>query len=77
MGPILQYVVGVPFGLFCLFGGVYWSSLAFSNKCKKDEHNGFWCGVIGLGGSCFGFIMLKAILFDGLGPFTGLGRVGL
>ena len=75
MGPILQYVIGVPFGLFCLIGGPFWSYLAFCNKCEKDEHNGFWCGIIGLGGSVFGFFILKAILFEGL-HFSGMGRVG-
>jgi hypothetical protein len=76
MGPILQYIVGVPFGLFCLFGGVIWASAAFRNKCEKDEHNGFLCGVIGLGGSVFGGAILWAILIHGL-DFSGPGRYGL
>ena len=75
MGYILQYVVGVPFGLCRLIGGPCWSYLAFFNKCKKKEHNGFWCGIIGLGVSALGFFILKAIFSGGL-SFSGMGRVG-
>ena len=42
MGPILQYVVGVPFGLFCLVGGPFFAYLAFTNQ-NQPQNNGFWC----------------------------------
>ena len=75
MGPILQYLVGVPFGLFCLFGGIIGAIGAFGNKWKEDKNNGFWSGIAFLVCAAFGWFILKAILFDGL-HFSGPGRYG-
>ena len=76
MGPILQYVVGVPFGLFALFGGIYLAFNAFFNKNEKETNNGIWAGVCFLLLAYFGFWVLKAILFIGLDFGGGPGRYG-
>ena len=74
MGPILQYVVGVPFGLFCLIGGPYGAYLAFTNQNQTPNNNGFVSGMFFLtAGPLAGWFILKAILFDGL-DFGGPGR---
>ena len=75
MGSILQYVVGVPFGLFCLVGGPFFAYLAFTNQ-NQPQNNGIWSGMLFLiGGPLLGWFTLKAILFDGL-IFGGPGRYG-
>ena len=76
MGPILQYVVGVPFGLFCLFGGPFAAYGAFTNQ-NQPQNNGFLSGMLFLIlGPLAGWFILKAILFDGLYfSGSGMGRV--
>lgn len=75
MGPILQYVVGVPFGLFLLIGGPFFAYGAFTNQ-NEPQNNGKLSGLLFL--IIFplaGWFLLKAILFDGL-DFSGPGRYG-
>ena len=75
MGSILQYVVGVPFGLVCLLGSPIAAYRAFTNQ-NKPQNNGVFSGVLFLiFGPLCGWFILKAILFDGL-IFGGPGRYG-
>jgi len=76
MGPILQYVIGVPFGLFCLVWGLGGAWAAFTKTAKEDKNNGFWAGIGALCGAAFGVAILWAILFEGLDFGSGPGRIG-
>ena len=68
-------MVGVPVGLFCLVGGLFFAYLAFTNQ-NQPQNNGFWSGILFLIlGPLIGWFILKAILFDGL-DFSGPGRCG-
>ena len=56
MGPIVQYVLGVPIGLFCLFYGLYAAYGVFMKTNEEENHNGFGAGLAFLVLSAFGFL---------------------
>jgi hypothetical protein len=66
MGPILQYIIGVPVALVCLIGGPFAAYCAFTNL-NQPQNNGIGSGLVFLIlGPTIGIFLLKAIFFDGL-----------
>ncbi len=66
MGPILQYMIGVPAGLAMIVFGLYGAFKAFTNTAEEEKHNGFGAGIGYLSFVAFGAAILWAILWEGL-----------
>ena len=76
MGPILQYLIGVPAGLAMVVCGLYCALRAFTNAAEEEKYNGFGAGIGYLVWVAFGVAILWAILWEGLWHWGQYPRYG-
>ena len=74
MGPILQYVVGLPFGIYIFLWGIHAVYKSYATG-GDPEAKGFSLWISGICAAAFGGFLVHAILFGEL-QFSGMGRVG-
>jgi hypothetical protein len=76
MGPILQYVIGVPAGFYFLFAGLKGVYQAFTKPTEELELGFFFTVIAGLFAAFLGGAIVYSILFVGLDFGGGPGRLG-